>query len=142
MLLEIVLSVALFVFAAAVVGSAMHSAQTATRRMRLEAQAANVAQTVLADLASGRMELAETPETVYGENEEDEPVDPAELGWTYQIVPEALPDAANLLRVTVIVRSSDPGVEATCRLTQWMPAPAEDDLADEGLDDGFPEAGP
>jgi len=141
MLLEIVLSVALFVFAAAVVGSAMHSAQTATRRMRLDAQAANVAQTVLADLASGRMELVETPETVYGEPEEDGPVDPAELGWTYEIVTEALLDASNLLRVTVIVRSTDPGAEAGCRLTQWMPAPGADESADDGLDDGFSEAG-
>ena len=141
MLLEIVLSVALFVFAAAVVGSAMHSAQTATRRMRLAAQAANLAQTVLADLASGRMELAETPETLYGAHEEDEQVDPDELGWTYEIDTEELSDATNLLKVTVIVRSTDPGVETSSRLTQWMPAPAEEAPADEGFDDGFTEAG-
>ncbi|MHC4716472.1 MAG: competence system putative prepilin ComGE [Planctomycetota bacterium] len=141
MLLEILLALALFVFAAAVVGSAMHTAQTATREMRRQAEAANLAQTVLADLASGRMELADATETVYGLDEAGGEVDPDDARWTYEIVTEDLTDASNLLRVTVIVRSADSTVGTTCRLTQWMLVPPGAEPADGELDEGFEEGG-
>ena len=137
MLLEILLAMSLFVFSAAVVGSAMHTAQKSARDMRIAAEAANLAETVLADLASGRMDLADTPETVYGANEEDDRAGPGEARWTYEIVTEELLDASNLLRVTVTVRPVDPSIRTTCRLTQWMLVPPQEELADDAYDDGY-----
>ncbi|KPK80943.1 MAG: hypothetical protein AMJ81_11095 [Phycisphaerae bacterium SM23_33] len=110
-LLEVLLALTLFIIAAAVVGSAQRSAIRAAEDMRLQTQAMNLAQSVLADLATGRIELADTPPTPYEEEDET---------WTYEIVTGAITDADNLKRVTVIVKSSDPARPGACRLTQWM----------------------
>ena len=110
-LLEVLLSLTLFVIAAAVVGSVQYSALRAVDNMRVEMRAANLAQTVLADLVAGRIELADTPATPY--EAEDETL-------TYEIVTQALDDAENLKRVTVIARNEDPSRACICRLTQWM----------------------
>ena len=119
-LLEVLLALTLFVVAAVVVGSVQHGALRAVDNMRLEMQAANLAQTVLADLAAGRIELADTPPTPYEEGDET---------WTYEIITQALDDAENLKRVTVVARNEDPSSACACRLTQWMLAP--DDEAGE-----------
>jgi type II secretory pathway pseudopilin PulG len=110
-LLEVLLALTLFVMAAAVVGSAQHRALRAAHDMRVETQAANLVQTVLADLATGGIELANTPATAYDEEDET---------WTYEILVEPVSDAENLKRVTVIVKSSHPFRPAVCQLTQWM----------------------
>ena len=122
MLLEVLLALTLFVISAAVVGSALRTAMGAIGDMHRQTQAANLAQSVLADLATGRIEVAQTPPTPYGEEDED----PDEL-WTYEILTEDLTDAEDLVRVTVIVQYADPVYPCSCRLTQWLRVlPAED----------------
>lgn len=110
-LLEVLLALTLFAIAAAVVGSAQRRALRAVEDMHVESQAANLAQTVLADLATGQIELDDTLPTPYDEEDET---------WTYEIATEDLTDAEDLKRVTVIVRHTDPAHPVTCRLTQWM----------------------
>jgi type II secretory pathway pseudopilin PulG len=142
MLLEVLVAMALFVSAAAVVGSAMLNAAHAVEDLRLETEATNLAQSVLTDLAAGRLELADTEPTTYdldtttAEDDSDK-----DFPWTYQIVTEDLPDATNLLRVTVIVRSADPSVRQSCTLTQWMAPPAPQEVPEEGYEEGFEEEG-
>ena len=110
-LLEVILAVALFASAAAVVGMALKSALDAANRMRLETQALNLAQSVLGDIAVGRIEMVDTPETPY---DEDDP------RWTYEIITESLTDASNLKRVTVVVRCTDRPWLKPAELTQLM----------------------
>ena len=110
-LLEVIFAVALFASASAVVGMALKSALETARRMRLQTQALNLAQSVLSDLAVGRIEMVDTPETAY---DEDDP------RWTYEILTEPLTDASNLKRVTVIVRCADAPELRPAELTQLM----------------------
>ena len=110
-LLEVLLALTLFAIAAAVVGSALRGAMRAAADMYVETQAANLAQTVLADLATGRIELTDTPATAYDAEDET---------WTYEIATEALDETETLQRVIVTVRHNDPAHAVTCRLTQWM----------------------
>ena len=142
MLLEVLVAMALFVSAAAVVGSAMFSAAAAVEDLRLETEATNLAQSVFTDLAAGRIELADTEPTTY-DLDTTTAEDDSDKGfpWTYQIVTEDLSDATNLLRVTVIVRSTDPSIRQSCKLTQWMLAPALEGAPEEGYDEGFEEEG-
>jgi len=142
MLLEILVSMALFVAAAAVVAAAMISAADAVEDLRLETEATNLAYSVMSDLAAGRLEPADTSETRYDLDPlSDEDPSDVDFPWTYEIVTEELPDAVNLLRVTVIVRNTDSSVRQGCRLTQWMPVPTEGPLPDEAYEQGFEEGG-
>ncbi len=109
-LLEVLVAVTIFVFAAAVVGSAMRSSMQAVADIRLDSQAANLAQSVLAELSIGLLEMVETSGTPLAEDD----------SWTYEIAAEDLPDAPGLKQVTVTVSDNDPRRPHACRVTQWM----------------------
>jgi len=125
-LLEVLLAMTLFVLAASVIASALRSTTTAAMRIRSKTQANNLAQTILAELATGQVELADTPPTDFSEEtEEGDIVNPAE-GWAYEITTEELIDLPALTRVTIIVRHEDAS-QATGRITQWMLTPADEE---------------
>lgn len=125
-LLEVLLALALFVLAATVVGSALHSVTLATMRIRDQARAVDLAQTVLAELATGQIDMVDTSASEFiRDTAEGESVNVAE-GWTYEILAEQLADLPALQRVTVIVRNE--GLRPTvCRYTQWMLDTAAED---------------
>ena len=116
-LLEVLIALTIFVIAAAVVGSAMRSSMDTVMDIRLAGKATDLAQSVLAELSIGALELVETSPRPFAEDEESEPVEP---GWTYEIAAEDIPDAPGLKRVTVTVAYDDPRRPHVCRLTQWM----------------------
>jgi len=134
-LLEVLISLTLFVIAAAVVGSAMWSALHATTEMRTESRAVNLAQWILAELEMGTLPMADTPPTEFTPGDEDEPAEPAEGAdaWTYEIVTADLTDTPALKQVTVIVRNADPFAPYEFRLTQWMMDTATEEMP-EGAD--------
>jgi len=139
-LLEVLVALALFVIAAAVVGSAMSSALRATVEIRTESRAANLAQWILSELEMGTLPMADTPETEFVPDEEDEPAEPATGAdaWTYEIVTANMIDTPALKQVTVIVRNADPFAPYECRLTQWMLDTATEEMPEDADVEGAP----
>ncbi len=123
-LLEVLIALTIFVLAATVVGSAMRSSIDAVNDIRRAGHAADLAQSVLAELTVAALELVDTPPTPFVEGQDENAA--AEEGWTYQIGVEDVPGAIGLKKVTVIVTDSDPRRPEQCRLTQWMVDPAAD----------------
>jgi type II secretory pathway pseudopilin PulG len=125
-LLEVLIAMTLFVLAAAVIGGAMRtSVQTATR-LRQDAKAANLAESVMAEITSGVMPLSSAPRTSF-----DAPDD----AWSYEITVEDITGLPGMKRVLVVTRDSDDFQPHSFRLMQWMldtsgdapPAAAEDE---------------
>ena len=114
-LLEVLAALTLFVIAAAVIRSAMQTSIHATVDMKRSGQAANIAQSVMAELEAGSAELVDTPSTAFEEEEEQ-----TTEGWTYEIATEEITDTPGLKKVTVIVTDADTIHPHTCRLTQWI----------------------
>jgi len=131
-LLEVLLSVTLFVLGAAAVGAALHNAHSATMGIRARTRAVNLAQSVLAELASAAEIVDVVPSEFVEETEDGETVVIAE-GWTYEIQTEELTDLVGLLSVTVIVRNDDAYRPTVYRVTQWMLDPAAD--AEEAIEE-------
>ncbi len=133
-LLEVVLALTLFVLAASVIGSALSSAAATAATIRKQSQAGNLAQTVLADLTTGAITMADITAADFLEDTDEGEVDVAP-GWTYDIEVEEVGDFVGespLKSVTVIVRNDDYN-PMVCRLTQWMLDPAfeqDQDAAD------------
>lgn len=109
-LLEILLSLGLFILAAVVVGSALESSVQSAGRMQLDDRANNLLQSTLSALTVGAIPAAETPATNF------EPPDDA---WTYEIGLEELADTPTVKIVTITVNHVD-GDPCTATLTQWM----------------------
>ena len=103
----------------------MSGAIAATADTRQEDKAVNMAQTVLAQLASGEAEIV---------NVAPSPYDPNQTDWTYEVQAEDLSGVPGLKRVTVIVRNATLPRPVTYRITQWMLAvtPSGTDEADDG----------
>jgi type II secretion system protein I len=116
-LLEVLLALTIFAMSAAVVGSAMRSSLRAVTDLRQAAKAADLAESVLAELSIGALELVETPPTAFEQDEQDRP---SEEGWTYEIAAEDVSDVPGLKKVTVIVTDNAPYRPITRQLTQWM----------------------
>ena len=110
-LLEVLLAVALIVIAAAVVGAALSRTIDAAVELRIRQRGVNLAESLLAELNAGILELQAVPATPF---DEDDPE------WTYEVEAEAVEDEHLLKCVTVTVRNSDPHHRAFCRVTQWM----------------------
>ena len=110
-LLEVILAVALFVAAAAVVTSSLQGALSAADGLRRQAKAVNLAETVLSRLSTGELKLDAVAATAFDE---------AEPEWTYEIAVDPIQEDDALKRVTVTVRHADPRRPSACRLTQWM----------------------
>lgn len=68
MLLEVILALVLFAAAAAVIGAALHSSIGSVDRLRLGAQAADLAVTSFAELQLGIRSLTEAPADAGGTN--------------------------------------------------------------------------
>ncbi len=122
-LLEVILALALFVFAAAVVSNSLHSAVERTARLHLQTHALDLAVSVLSEIQMGVLPL-----TPAGPEPFEAPFEP----WTWQV--EVSPysfdteDASGLQLVSVVVRNE--GENAVQRLTQLVaPLPAA-----EGVD--------
>ncbi len=120
MLLEVLIALSIFVFAAAVVGTGLRTTLDAAMDIREAGKAANLAQSVLAELSAGGLELTDAEATAFAAGEEEDQPPQQEEGWTYEIAVEDIPGTPGLKRVTVIVRNDNGPRPRTCRLTQWM----------------------
>ena len=121
-LLEVVLALGVFFAAAAVILGGLNASIRAADRLQYEAQAADLAVSLLSDVQMGLMSLIDDGPNNY---EEDILAD-----WTWEIVvdpAEENPSAPPLLRVEVIIRNEVAG--CTCRLVQLIPE--EDDSGEE-----------
>ena len=112
-LLEVLLSIAMFALAAGVVAMSMRASINSIGRMRVEAEAADRLQTVLARVDTGQIPLAEQSAT---------PVDEKDERWTYEIATDTVDDSKLLKRVRVTVRCA--GRSQAWGLVQWMLDPA------------------
>lgn len=113
-LLEVVLALTLFAFAAGIVSSGLNSAVQRTLRLHEQAHALDLAASVLAEIEIGlRTPVAAGPE----------PFEAPFEGWTCQIEAAAMSfgigDASPQPQVTVIVRS--PNQSTVQRLTALFP---------------------
>ena len=127
-LLEVVLSLSLFVLAAVLVLTALDASREAVGLVRRDMHGENLAMSVLADLEMGQIDLATLEDSPYEFTDDEE--DPLS-GWTWQISSEALALSDELppeQRLTIVIR--DPSGRRAIRIyTLW---PAQDE---EGLDD-------
>jgi type II secretory pathway pseudopilin PulG len=120
-LLEVLLALGLFVFAAAVVSSGLNAAVDRTLRLRAQTHALDLAVSVLSEL-----ELGLRPAVAGG----PEPFDPPFEQWTWEL--EAVPqsfgtdDLSGLQQVTVIVRGGEPpAVQRLATIVNVGGGPAE-----------------
>jgi type II secretory pathway pseudopilin PulG len=104
-LLEVVLALVLFVSAAAILTSGLSSSLDSVDRLRVNAQAADFAVSVLSELQMGIKTLALTGPQEF---------DPPEEGWTWELVATPLePESDEVTpyqRIEVIIRHDDPAV--------------------------------
>lgn len=104
-LLEVVLALALLVMTSAVILGSMSAAMRSAGRLRLRAQAADLAVTLASELHMGLLAPADTELTPYAR--------PGLAGWSWQVAAEPLEGApAELRRVLLTVRH-DTGVSIT-----------------------------
>ncbi len=136
-LLEVILALALFVFATAIVSSSLHSAVERTARLHLQAHALDLAVSVLSEVQMGVLPLAPA-----GPEPFEAPFDQ----WTWQV--EVSPfsfdteDVSGLQLVSVVVRNE--GASAVQRLAQLVappPTPGADGAGEWGAPAGNREAG-
>lgn len=115
-LLEVILALALFAFAAAVVSSSLHSAVERTARLHAQTHALDLAVSVLSEIQMGVRPLASAG---------PEPFEAPFEQWTWQV--EVTPysfdteDTSGLQLVAVVVRNEDG--TAVQRLTQLVAPP-------------------
>lgn len=115
-LLEVVLALAIFVGAAAVVHMGLSQSMAAARRLRLQARAENLALSKLAEIQAGIIERSASGPNAY---EDDDP-DLAGWEWTLEIVTVSEgTESPPIQRVSVIVRR--PGDRMTYRVTKLLP---------------------
>ncbi len=122
-LLEVVLSLSLFVLAASLVLTALRASRDAVELVRRDFHGENLAMSVLADLEMGQLDLATLEESPYGFSDDEE--DPF-AGWTWEISSESLDTSSELppeQQLTIVIRDPD-GRRAARIYTLW---PAEDD---------------
>lgn len=128
-LLEVILALTLFVFAAAVVGSAMNSSLQATIDIRMRSTAGNLAMSKLAELTCGSAAIADASATPF-ESDPD---------WTYEIATEPMQDVTNLIKVTITVKNAN-SPQYCETLTQWVLNPFAGEMA--GTATSQPEGSP
>jgi len=102
-LVEVVLALALFVAAAAVISSGMSASMESIERLRLNAHAADLAVTVLSEIQMGTLAM---------EGNLAQPFDPPFEDWTWEVQLAPVDDGAgeqtSLTRVEAIVRHLQP----------------------------------
>jgi hypothetical protein len=129
-LLEVILALALFVGAAAVLTSGLSSSLDGVERLRRNAHAADFAISVLSELQMGITSLG-----VSG----PQPFVPPEEGWTWEIAAAPIESGAEesspFQRIEVIIRHDDPPL--VYRLNQVLRADALKSETDRPGIDGF-----
>lgn len=123
-LLEVVLSMAIFVTMAGVILAGVRNSVLATHRLGLEARARNLAVTALSEVHMGQLPLQDDGPNSY----EDESL----AEWTWQVVvsePEIGGQVLALKRVEVVIANTK--TDYTYRLSQWVRDDQEDE-ADVG----------
>ncbi|MFP4355732.1 MAG: hypothetical protein ACLFUJ_11475 [Phycisphaerae bacterium] len=117
-LLEVIFAITLLAAAGAVVYSSLSFSARSVRQLRLGAQAADLANSVLAELQMGTLELIND-----GPVEADGP----HWDWTWQTIVDEQPGRdetePDMLRVEVVVYNDFE--DYSFRLVQWMVPPAE-----------------
>ncbi len=114
-LLEVVIALALFVAAAAIITTGMNASVRSVERQRLNAHGMNLATTVMSELQLGLRSY---------DSADPEPMDAPFTNWTWQVVatPEESLDfdfESGLQQVEVIVRHQQP--EHVVRLMELLP---------------------
>ncbi len=137
-LLDGVLGMAIFVFAAAVVQSGLVACLRSVSAVRLQNQAVDLAVTKLSEIQMGLLDVASTAPTSF----EDEDESLAE--WSWQITTEPVSenlDAPSMTRLTVTITNTTRRI--TYQLTEIIPSPdQEDELSLRGNRGSFLEIGP
>jgi type II secretory pathway pseudopilin PulG len=114
-LLEVVLALALFVAAAAVIGSGLNASLSSVERLRLRAHALDLAVTVMSELQLGARAV-ETPGTAQA-------FDPPFDDWTWEVQLTPLDDEvgqqSSLTCAEVVIRHKAPPLVQ--RLSQVLP---------------------
>ncbi|NLF31695.1 MAG: hypothetical protein GX591_12505 [Planctomycetes bacterium] len=113
-LLEVVLSLALFAATVTTVAAALGRCHASAGRVELRGRAADLAVTLRSEILLGLIEPAPTDPTAY----EDERLE----GWTWQLGVETLEEIEQTLRVVATVRHEPTGVMS--RLAWLMDDPA------------------
>lgn len=111
-LLEVILSLALFVAAATVAFGALNWSARACGQMRLEAQGADLAVSVLSEIQMGLLPVADSPAKNFQAPMQD---------WTWQIVTATVEDESigpQAKRVEITVNNTQQNY--TCRLVELM----------------------
>jgi hypothetical protein len=119
-LLEVVLSMAIFVTMAGVILTGVRNSIMATHRLGLEARARNLAVTTLSEVQMGQLPLQDDGPNTY----EDESL----AGWTWQVVvsePEYSGQVMALKRVEIVIAHTEP--EYSYRLAQLLQDEQEQD---------------
>lgn len=115
-LLEVVLALALFVAAVAVISSGMNMSLNGVERLRLSAHALDLGVTVLSELQMGvrAADVSGTPQVF----------DPPFESWTWEVLLTPMDDEvgqqSSLTRTEVVIRHKDPPVVQ--RLSQVLPS--------------------
>ncbi len=122
-LLEVVLSMAIFVTMAGVILTGVRNSVMATHRLGLEARARDLAITALSEVQIGQLPLQDDGPNSY----EDESLDE----WTWQVVvsePEIGGEVLALKRVEVVIANTK--TDYTYRLSQWVRDVQDEEEAD------------
>ena len=118
MLLEVLFALTLLASAGAIVFSAFRWSSRSVAALRTQADACDLAVSVMSQLEAGLLEL---------KTDGPYPADPPHLDWTWQTIVEDLPGLdetePDMLRVEVVVVHVENGY--TWRLIQWLAPPAE-----------------
>jgi hypothetical protein len=128
-LLEVILSIALFVAAAGTLYAAIASSLRAVQRVRVETMASDLAVTVLSEIHMGLREPAsEGPEAFVDplEGVEDERL----TGWTWEITAEEITsddqELPGMTQVTVTIVHTETG--KGCTLVELFPPQIEEEM--------------
>ena len=128
-LLEVIISIALFVAAAGTLYAAIASSLRAVQRVRVETMASDLAVTVLSEIHMGLREPAsEGPEAFVDplEGVEDERL----TGWTWEIAVEEITsddqELPGMTQVTVTITHTETG--RGCTLVELFPPQIEEEM--------------
>ncbi|MBT3278578.1 MAG: hypothetical protein HN909_03685 [Phycisphaerales bacterium] len=136
-LLEVVLSLSLFVLAAALILSALRASHDAATFVRQDIHGENLAMSILSELEMGQIDLASLDDSplAFSDDEDDPFVD-----WSWEISSEDL-DASSELppeqQLTIIIRS--PNGRVAMRLVTLWPAQDEGELEEVDEDGAAPD---
>jgi len=125
-LLEVVLAIVLFFGGALVILCGLQASLRTAERVRLEAEAADLAVSLLSEVQMGFVELTDDGPNDY----EDEEL----VGWTWEIVASPVdetPEAPPLLRVELIVRYEP--AQYAFRLVHLMPEQQQPEEGSEAV---------